>query len=52
MNKLFCLIFLVAFLCGCAAVLDGKVVTKERKEPSFKSLKNPYELPPDPTSRY
>jgi hypothetical protein len=46
------LMVLAALLCGCAALLDGKVVGREGKESSFKSIKNPYEPPPDPTSRY
>jgi hypothetical protein len=53
MMKLILIIVPAVLLClwGCAALLDGKFVTKPGKETPFKPMINPYEAPKDPTGR-
>jgi len=53
MAKLF-LVIVVLFgvLTGCAALMDGKYVTKDGKESPFKQKPDRYEVPADPTARY
>jgi orotate phosphoribosyltransferase len=38
------------FLNSCAALMDGKFVTKDGKESPYKKQRNLYEMPKDPTS--
>ena len=38
------------FLNSCAAVMDGRLVTKDGKPSSFQKQRDLYEIPRDPTT--
>ncbi len=40
---------LALFLNSCAAIMDGKYITKDGKESAFKKQRDLYEIPKDPT---
>lgn len=46
------IVVLSAWITGCAAVMDGKYVTKDGKESPFSQKPDRYEVPSDPTARY
>jgi hypothetical protein len=43
-------VFVVFFLNGCAALTEGKFVGRNGKESPFKSERDPYAFPQDPTA--
>jgi hypothetical protein len=46
------IVVLLLSITGCAAVMDGKYVTKDGKESPFTQKPDRYEVPTDPTARY
>ena len=46
------IVLLLSALSACAALLDGKFVTKDGKESPFKPMTDPYAPPKDPTARF